>query len=211
MSELFTLPVSTPLDTFFEEILLAELKTIPTREGATTLAAVTHLTGSDGGDWSIWQEGGTPLITAESTEDALIQFTLSADDFREMAFGSVRDRLLEEAGGISAVDTPKHKSLLGMLMLTETEAEALLAAVQGDLQLVIDDPDEFCEYTVTITFGASTPNPDAPRAKLTVSIDDWVGMIRGKMDPQQAFMQGKIRLEGDLSLPMSLMTLATNR
>ena len=109
------------------------------------------------------------------------------------------------------MDTPKHKSLLGMLMLTETEAEALLAAVQGDLQLVIDDPDEFCEYTVTITFGASTPNPDAPRAKLTVSIDDWVGMIRGKMDPQQAFMQGKIRLEGDLSLPMSLMTLATNR
>ena len=49
----------------------------------------------------------------------------------------------------------------------------------------------------------------APNAKLTVSVDsgDFVKIFTGQMDGMQAFMQGKLRLTGDMNLAMKLLNL----
>jgi len=45
---------------------------------------------------------------------------------------------------------------------------------------------------------------DSPGATITVSAEDWLGMINGTLNPMQAFMSGKIKIDGDMTLAMSL-------
>ncbi len=45
---------------------------------------------------------------------------------------------------------------------------------------------------------------DSPGATITVSSEDWLGMLNGSVNPMQAFMSGKIKIDGDMTLAMSL-------
>jgi putative sterol carrier protein len=49
----------------------------------------------------------------------------------------------------------------------------------------------------------------APSPKMTLSADsaDYIKIFTGEMDGMQAFMQGKLKLSGDLNLAMKLMTI----
>lgn len=47
----------------------------------------------------------------------------------------------------------------------------------------------------------------APRMTLTADSDDYVKIFTGELDGMQAFMQGKIKLAGDLNLAMKLMQM----
>jgi putative sterol carrier protein len=55
----------------------------------------------------------------------------------------------------------------------------------------------------TITKGS------APTARLTVTADsaDFINIFTGQLDGMQAFMQGKLKLTGDMSLAMKLLGL----
>ena len=47
-------------------------------------------------------------------------------------------------------------------------------------------------------------------AKCTITVpkaEDWVAIATGKMNPTSAFMQGKIKVKGDMSLAMKLQSL----
>jgi putative sterol carrier protein len=47
-------------------------------------------------------------------------------------------------------------------------------------------------------------------AKCTITVpkgEDWVAIASGKMNPTSAFMQGKIKVKGDMSLAMKLQSL----
>lgn len=45
---------------------------------------------------------------------------------------------------------------------------------------------------------------DSPGATITVSAEDWLSMLNGSLNPMQAFMSGKIKIDGDMTLAMSL-------
>ena len=42
---------------------------------------------------------------------------------------------------------------------------------------------------------------------ITVSDSDWLDIIPGKLDGQMAFMTGKLKIKGDMSLAMKLRSL----
>ncbi len=48
---------------------------------------------------------------------------------------------------------------------------------------------------------------DAANTTLVASTNDWLQIATGKMDPTMAFMQGKLKVKGDMSLAMKLQGL----
>lgn len=69
--------------------------------------------------------------------------------------------------------------------------------------------DDGGEYSLDLTKGKTGDfvgegAHDNPGATITVSAEDWLGMLNGSLNPMQAFMSGKIKIEGDMTLAMSL-------
>ncbi len=211
MSRILSLPRTTTPGEFLETIIPEELAGVEIPADTTPDKVLFHIEGAGGGTWAAGALDGNLSIAQGSSDTALIQVSISSDDARELLFGSVRDRTIDALGGQDRVSDQLSPGLYRFLFLSTTEAATLREQVSGDLQIVIDDPDEFLEYTLTITFGSDAPQLASPRTTLRVAVDDWVQMAAGGVNPQQAFMQGKIRMEGDMALPMTLMTLATNR
>ena len=63
------------------------------------------------------------------------------------------------------------------------------------------------DWAVTIADGACTVTEgksDNPNITIGMAADDFVKMIGGELQPVTAFMQGKIKLQGDMNLAMKL-------
>ncbi|HLC42110.1 MAG TPA: SCP2 sterol-binding domain-containing protein [Methylomirabilota bacterium] len=54
--------------------------------------------------------------------------------------------------------------------------------------------------TCTMTQGPA----QSPTLTLAMSAQDWLDMIAGKLSGQMAFMQGKLKLKGDMGLAMKI-------
>jgi putative sterol carrier protein len=66
------------------------------------------------------------------------------------------------------------------------------------------------EWLVLIKDGKCTVEQGStPTARLTVTADsgDFMKIFTGQLDGMQAFMQGKLKLTGDMSVAMKLMSL----
>ena len=64
------------------------------------------------------------------------------------------------------------------------------------------------DWFVTIKDGTCTAEPGlsaSPRLTLSAIGTDAIKVLTGEMDGMQAFMQGKLRLTGDMSLAMKLL------
>lgn len=57
--------------------------------------------------------------------------------------------------------------------------------------------------TCTVTAGTAP----SPTLTLTMSGQDWLDMLAGKLSGQMAFMSGKLKLKGDMGLAMKLGSL----
>ena len=60
--------------------------------------------------------------------------------------------------------------------------------------------------------GASSPNTvsnddNAADATVSISWDDFISLSEGKLDPMMAFMQGKLKIAGDMMLVQKLAPL----
>jgi putative sterol carrier protein len=65
--------------------------------------------------------------------------------------------------------------------------------------------DQAADYYVTIaddTCKVDEGKHESPAASLTVDSSDYLDMVFGKLNPQLAFMQGKLKLSGDMGLLM---------
>jgi putative sterol carrier protein len=62
-------------------------------------------------------------------------------------------------------------------------------------------------WNATIKDGACAVAEGAaasPNLTLTIAGQDWLDMLAGKLNPQMAFMSGKLKLKGDMGLAMKI-------
>jgi putative sterol carrier protein len=50
----------------------------------------------------------------------------------------------------------------------------------------------------------------APKMTLKAAADDYYNVMTGKMNAMQAFMSGKIKIQGDMSLAMKMQSMFAN-
>lgn len=66
------------------------------------------------------------------------------------------------------------------------------------------------QWTVTIADGRATTTRGAagsPNMTITANAADYIEMIEGRLDPQMAFMNGRLSLGGDISIAMRMQGL----
>ncbi|MCC6802741.1 MAG: SCP2 sterol-binding domain-containing protein [Anaerolineae bacterium] len=86
-----------------------------------------------------------------------------------------------------------------------SKAANVNATIQFDLS-----GDNGGQYWLRIGDGKAetgTGQAESPRMTLKASADDFINMMRGALNPMQAFMTGKIKIQGDTNLAMKLMPL----
>jgi len=88
----------------------------------------------------------------------------------------------------------------------------LVKSVAGVYQFDISGGGKSKSWTVDLKNGkGSVTEGAAPKADCTLSAsdDDFVGMMTGKLNSQQLFMQGKLKIKGNMGLAMKLGKLSS--
>lgn len=86
-----------------------------------------------------------------------------------------------------------------------SKAEGVNATIQFDLS-----GDNGGAYWLRIADGKAetgTGQSENPRMTLKAKADDFMSVLNGSTNPMQAFMMGKIKIQGDTNLAMKLMPL----
>jgi len=86
---------------------------------------------------------------------------------------------------------------------------AKIKDINATIQFVITG-DQGGEYVLQLEGGKISTRKekaDAPKLTVTMALADWREINSGRLNPQMAFMSGKLKVSGDMSLAMKLGTI----
>jgi len=113
------------------------------------------------------------------------------------------EKLAREAGDSALALLGGLSGLAGEMRLTRKRIESL-GQLQGAVRFSVGGDGGFD----LITHFGPGPVPERPTASIAVDEDAYRELRSGQLDPGAAFMNGKIKVEGDLQLAMQLALAA---
>ncbi len=150
------------------------------------------LEGDGGGEWTVAFSGGDLSVGQGLAGDADVTVLSTVDNFSEALDGATGFGLAELDA--ETFDPSRVKPAVA----------DRVKQIKGTLKIgMFAGTDEL--MGARIKFGADAP--DDPTCTIAVQEEDAEMIASGKMLPQQAFMAGKIRIEGDMNLAMQVGTL----
>jgi hypothetical protein len=186
---------------FFEEWLPTQVENsgalIETFAGGLSFVVSVRVTGERGGEWTVKLAGGKPEFASGLDPQALVTFIVSEENFIQSVTGQLDD-LRPPARDMTAIDTSP-----AAIQQRARQVLAALKGIRGSLRAELDDPNR--ALGVTIKFGGEMK--DLPDCTIKIKMDHVRAMASGELDPQAAFMTGKIKIEGDSSLLMQLLAV----
>jgi putative sterol carrier protein len=184
------IPESVTPAQFFEEMMPMGFAA-QAQEGGSTGAPADfnlqfHVTGDGGGDWALAISGGQ-MTARKGSSEANLTVMLSIDDWRDAVLG--RD------GASLALIVPQRRP-------GRPDNTAQVKALKGvmGLELSRDSKDPF---KIEMAFNNAT----APKTVIKMKMADYLAMQEGKLNGQEAFMTGKLRLEGDMAFLMQIAAM----
>lgn len=186
----------------------------------------------DGKSWTVDLKNGNGSVKNEAPANADCTITIAESDFVSLMTGKANGQQLFMQGKLKIAGNmglamklsqipraaPASSSSSGfnaVLVFDElkkriSSSPDVIKSIGGIYHFVLNKNGQSKTWTVdlknapgSISEGASSK----PDCTLTLSDDDFVGMMTGKLNSQQLFMQGKLKIGGNMSYAMKLGTL----
>lgn len=157
-----------------------------------------HVRGADGGVWWVRQVGGRLESGAGAAAHAVCQVMLERSSLKELIGGSLRDRGLQI---MAALGQPRQIPDLRRLPVDDQSLLAI-ANLPGSVAVQATDRELRETHRFVFTFGAGTPAWEQASTTVSYDVDDQVTWLTRRMSPIAMLRSGRVRLEGDLSLPV---------
>lgn len=197
---------------FMETVLPEVLAAAGLPEGAEdlTVRLGVRLEGEGGGEWLLEIGGGAVRVVAGSRKDAAFTYAQSVEDWRGALWEGRGGAIGRAAAGLfrpgarAGAGGPAGGPGLGAAP-TPAALEAM-RSLSGVVRMVVSDEGEGAgsgAWWVDLVLGPGEI-PAEPTTTVHVSAADAEAMERGELDPMQAFMAGRIRVEGDMTLMLQM-------
>lgn len=182
-----TLQESVTPAQFFEELLPMGFAAQAQESGSAPrdFTMQFHIVGEGGGDWTVKIAEGK-MTTTKGTSEAHLSVSVSVDVWR--------DAVLGRNGAAIGLIIPQQRP-------GRPDNSARAMQLKGTMALELGregDP-----FKVEICFN----NASTPRTVLKMKLSDYLDMQAGKLNGQEAFISGKIKVEGDMGFLMQIATL----
>jgi hypothetical protein len=142
--------------------------------------------GEGGGDWFAKIADGQMAVT-KGRQDAHLTVTLAMDDWR--------DAVLERNGATLALILPPSRP-------GRPDNSGRAKQLKGTMGLELTRPEKD-PFRLEMSFNSAA----TPKTLIKMTIADYVSMQQGTLNGQQAFMSGKLRVEGDMGFLMQIAAL----
>lgn len=166
------------------------------------------LEGAGGGEWLFQMLEGALTVRAGSRADAAFTLVQSVADWR----GALWEGRGGAIGrGAAAVFRPEALAgggggPGGLLAAPSPAALAGMRSLDGFLRMVVSGAPGG-DWGVGFRLGPGAI-PEQPTTMVTISAGDAEAMERGELNPLEAFMAGRIQVEGDIALLMQMQAAA---
>jgi len=178
---------------------------LPPGSDALDVKLGIQLSGDGGGEWVLHVDHGKVKVARAPRDEAAFTYVQSVDDWRGALWGG-RGGAIGEGAARFFRPGALAEAPAGQLGAAPSPAALVeLAKLSGLLRLVVD-PAAGAPWSVAFKIG---PGPIPAQATTTIHIseDDAAALGRGELDPMTAFLSGKMRVEGDMTLMLQVQAV----
>lgn len=151
------------------------------------------------GCWGIRRAGNDLLVTRGRRDDTLVQISLSGDDFRAI-FVERTQREIASFGDLSDDSRDVFKPLF-----VDSQGAEIISGVAATLAFQLEHAGT--ARTLFITPGSFERT--APRATVSMRLDDFLAMLSGRKGFASLLLWGKLKIRGDVFYARRMSALLT--
>lgn len=189
MAEQPQIPENVTPAQFFEQILplgfAAQAAEMPTPPADFIIQFSVE--GAAGGDWVANIVDGKMNVSNGRDEAAHLCVNIGVDD--------LLDAILQRNGAALSLVLPPQRP-------GRPDNSARAKQMKGTMAVELSRPDKDPFRVATCFNGGATP-----KTIIKMAIADYVNMVEGRLNGQQAFMSGKLKVEGDMAFLMQIAAL----
>jgi hypothetical protein len=191
---------------FFEGYVVRRFAELEVPEAVPHLALTlgVRLEGEGGGEWLYTLRGGGLEVAAGSRAEAGFSVIQSVDDWRGALWEGRGGAVAERVFGWLRPGAPATS--WARALSADREVLERLAALDGVLRAVVTGGPSG-DWSAAFRFGPGEL-PEAATTTLSIRESDAAAIARREISPLEAFLAGRISVEGDLQFLMRLQAIA---
>lgn len=200
MAEQMEIPKNISPKDFFEKFVPEQFEKnkglLPQETRSLSVTAVIELKGDQGGIWTICMSKGNISISPGDSPDRIVKVVQSVADWRSAISGE---------RGFKVDMTNIGSANMGGQAVAPMSQEKIdqLKDIEGALMFQSTHPEKG-NWEITAHFGKT--EKEQPDCTIIVSDETFVALQKGETNPPMAFMQGLVKIQGDMGLAMRIGT-----